>query len=84
MPTIAVSHIPIDEFALRKSLRAVPDLIVETQRVAEKGDGIVMPLLWVRGADGETVQAAFADDPSVRSADRIADYETESLYHMEW
>ena len=84
MPTIAVANVPVEEFALRESLRAVPDLVVESQRVAEKGEGLVIPLLWVRGAGGETVQAAFADDPSVRSADRIADYETESLYHMEW
>ena len=84
MPTIVVANIPAEEFALRESLQAVPDLAVESQRVVEKGETLVMPLMWVRGADGETVQAALADDSSVHSASRIASYENESLYHMEW
>ena len=38
MPTIVVANIPAEEFALRESLRAVPDLAVESQRVV--GDGL--------------------------------------------
>ena len=84
MPTIVVANIPAEEFALRESLRAVPDLAVESQRVVEKGEGLVMPLIWVRSANGETVQTALSDDSSVSSASRIANYENESLYRMEW
>ena len=84
MPTIVVANVPTEEFALHESLRAVPDLVVESQRVVEKGEGLMMPLIWVRGANGETVRAALADDSSVRSASRIASYENESLYQMEW
>ena len=84
MPTIVVANIPVEEFALRESLRAVPGLAVESQRVVEKDKDLVMPLIWVRGANGETVQTALADDSSVRSASRIASYENESLYKMEW
>jgi len=84
MPTIVVADIPVEEFALRESLRAVPDLAVESQRVVEKDEDLVMPLMWVRGANGETVQTTLADDSSVRSASRIASYENESLYQMEW
>ena len=84
MPTIVVANIPAEEFALRESLRAVPDLAVESQRVVEKDEDLVMPLIWVRGANGETVQTALSDDSSVSSASRIASYENESLYRMEW
>jgi len=84
MPTIVVADIPVEEFALRESLRAVPGLAVESQRVVEKDEDLVMPLIWVRGANGETVRTSLADDSSVRSADRIASYENESLYRMEW
>jgi len=84
MPTIVVADIPVDEFALRESLRAIPGLAVESQRVVEKDEDLVMPLIWVRGANGETVQASLADDSSVSSANRIASYENESLYQMEW
>ena len=84
MPTIVVADIPVEEFALYESLQAVPDLAVESQRVVEKGEGLVMPLIWVRSANGETVQAALDDDSSVHSANRIANYENESLYQMEW
>ena len=37
MPTIAVADIPVEEFALRESLQAVPDLAVESQRVFGNG-----------------------------------------------
>ena len=84
MPTIVVADIPVEEFALRESLRAVPSLAVESQRVVEKDEDLVMPLIWVRGANGETVQTTLSDDSSVSSASRIASYENESLYKMEW
>ena len=84
MPTIVVADIPVEEFALRESLQAVPNLAVESQRVVEKDEDLVMPLMWVRGANGETVQTTLADDSSVSSASRIASYENESLYKMEW
>ena len=84
MPTIVVANIPVEEFALRESLRAVPGLAVESQRVVEKDEDLVMPLIWVRGANGETVRTSLAGDSSVRSANRIASYENESLYRMEW
>ena len=84
MPTIVVANVPAEEFALRESLQAVPDLAVESQRVVEKGETLVMPLIWVRGANGETVQTVLSDDSSVSSASRIASYENESLYQMEW
>ena len=51
MPTIVVANIPAEEFALHESLQAVPDLAVESQRVVEKGEGLVMPLIWVRSAN---------------------------------
>ncbi|PSQ44287.1 DNA-binding protein [Halobacteriales archaeon QS_9_68_42] len=84
MPTIVVADIPVEEFALRESLQAISDLAVESQRVVEKDEDLVMPLIWVRGANGETVQTTLSDDSSVSSASRIASYKNESLYKMEW
>ena len=75
MPTIVVADIPVEEFALRESLQAVPNLAVESQRVVEKDEDLVMPLMWVRGANGETVQTTLADDSSVSSNRRLTSSE---------
>lgn len=84
MPTVILADIPTEEFALRTSLNRVSELRVESQRVVEKNRDLALPLLWVRGADRENIEAAFASDDSVRTFDCLADYEDKMLYRMEW
>ncbi|RJT07579.1 helix-turn-helix domain-containing protein [Halococcus sp. IIIV-5B] len=84
MACIVRGTIPADEFALYKTSMAISDVEFEVERLVESGDGMVMPLLWIRGPDPRTVEKAFAEDPSVRDVSLLAEFDTESLYRMEW
>jgi len=82
MVTIARATIPASEFALSHSLEAVPDLEFDIERIVDTGDQVVMPLLWVRGTDGR--EDMFEEDPTVRSVERLAEFDGEWFYRMEW
>lgn len=84
MVTIVTCEIPAHEFALRETLTTLPDMKVEVERIVESGSATVMPMLWARGADAEAVETAFADDDSVENVERLASFEDEHLYYMEW
>lgn len=84
MATIVRGTVPASEFALNHTLEAVPEMEVECERIVDSGDGAVMPLLWVRYAGREEVEAAFEADPSVDNVDCISELEDELLYRMDW
>lgn len=84
MATVVTASVPAEEFALQETLEAVPDVEFECERLVETGDGAVMPLVWARGADPEDVDAALETDPSVQSFDRVATFDDELLYRMQW
>jgi predicted DNA binding protein len=84
MATVVKGRVPADEFALYQTLSADPDIECEIERIVETGDEVVMPLIWLRGADHETVAAAIADDPSVQDPSLLTELENEHLYRMEW
>jgi hypothetical protein len=84
MPTIARGTVPAGEFALSHTLAALPDVEVECERIIRSGERAVMPLLWVRGADREAVDAAFEADPTVSGVTCLSEFEDELLYRMDW
>ena len=84
MATIVKGSLPADEFALRESLSALPDVEFEVEQIVESGDDAVMPLLWVREADPEAIGEAFEADPSVRDPSLLVNIGGEQLYRMEW
>jgi predicted DNA binding protein len=84
MATVVKGRVPADEFALYRTLSADPDIECEIERIVETGDEVVMPLVWLRGADHETVAAAITDDPSVTDPTLLTELENEHLYRMEW
>ena len=84
MATVVTASVPAEEFALRETLEAVPGVEFECERIVETGQGTVMPLVWARGADPEDVDAALEADESVESFDRLATFDEEILYRMEW
>lgn len=84
MATVVTASVPASEFALRKTLEAVSGVEFECERIVETGDGAVMPLVWARGADLEAVDEALRSDESVESFDRLAAFDDELLYRMEW
>jgi predicted DNA binding protein len=84
MATIVRGSVPADELALNETLDALPDAEIECERVVRSGERTIMPLVWVRHPDGDAVEAALAEDPTVRSVSRLSAFEGEFLYRMEW
>jgi hypothetical protein len=84
MPVIARVAVPASVLALGDVLESLPDAEFEVERIVETGEDRVMPLLWVRDAEQEEIEAALAADPSVENASLVADFEGEFLYQMEW
>ena len=84
MPTIVSGTVPANEFALDHSLETLPDLRFEIERIVSTGDKAVMPLLWIRGASREEVEATLEDDPTVDNVTLLGDFDDEWLFQMEW
>jgi len=84
MATIVRGTVPASQFALNHTLETLPDVEVECERIVRSGDDAVMPLLWVRYADRDEVEAAFEADPSVGNVTCLSDLDEELLYRMDW
>jgi predicted DNA binding protein len=84
MATIVRGSLSADDFALRESLSSLPAVEFEVEQIVESGEEAVMPLLWVRGADTEAIEEAFASDPSVSNPSLLIDLDEQHLYRMEW
>ncbi len=84
MTTIVIGSIPAEEFALNHTLESIPGVNFECERIVESGDDAIMPLLWVRNADEESLERAFEEDPSVGTVTRLAAFEDERFYRMDW
>ena len=86
MSTIAELTIPAQEFALRETLEAAPDLDVEIERVVAYDPDHVMPYVWFAGDESmlAAVDDALEDDPSVDDCELLTDLDDERLYRMNW
>ena len=84
MSLVAIARIPAEEFALSRTLNVLSGAEFECERVVETGDGVVMPLLWTRGAEREELETAFDDDPTVDNWELFVDLDDRWLYRMDW
>lgn len=84
MATMVQGAVPTEELALHHSLTSLPEAEVECERVVRNGEETVMPLIWVRYADRDEVELAFADDPSVSTVTCLSESGGRLLYRMEW
>jgi predicted DNA binding protein len=84
MTTVVRARVPADEFALSDTLSALPELEVETERIVEGGENVVMPLLWTRNVDSEEFEACCEADPTVDEVTLLGDFDDETLYRMHW
>ncbi|UPM41983.1 helix-turn-helix domain-containing protein [Halocatena salina] len=84
MVTVVWATLPASDFALSETLSVAPDATFECEQIIETGSGTVMPLLWVRGVDRETVERGFERDHSVDGFECLASLGNEGLYRMEW
>lgn len=84
MATVIRAEVPADEFALNETFEAIPDVSFECERIVESGDQVIMPLIWAYGARAEELEDALERDASVDGVSRLAAFEDETLYRMEW
>ncbi|EMA39271.1 helix-turn-helix domain-containing protein [Halococcus hamelinensis] len=86
MSTIAEVSLPGSEFALHETLEAHPDVEFEIERMVAHETDRVMPFVWATSEriDRETLDETMADDPSVDNVTRLAAYDGEWFYRMEW
>lgn len=76
-------HVPAEAFALHETLRTVPDLVVEVERVVA-ADEVLTPYFWVSGVDGDTFEQAIESDSTVQNVRHIDDYDRSMLYRAKW
>lgn len=84
MSIIAEFDIPSEEFALYETLVAVPEMIVEVERVVAHESDRIMPLFWTRGDSHADFEDAAADDPSVESITKLDESNDAVLYRATW
>ncbi|WP_433630873.1 helix-turn-helix domain-containing protein [Halomicrococcus sp. NG-SE-24] len=84
MSTIAEVELPADEFALRKTLNAVPDAEFNVLRVAAHDDDSVLPYMWAESDDFDALDDALSEDPSIDGFEVLEDLGDERLYRMNW
>ena len=83
MSIFAEFHLQSEAMAFARTLAALPDAIVEIERVAAS-ESVLTPYFWVSEVQLEAFEAAAGDDPSVRNLHRIDRFEETGLYRAEW
>ena len=84
MATIAEFEIPAAEFALYETMTTCPDATFEVERVVATNPEQVTPYVWVQAEDFDELERAFETDPTVATATRLSETDTDWSYHMEW
>ncbi|WP_440006187.1 helix-turn-helix domain-containing protein [Halomicrococcus sp. SG-WS-1] len=82
--TKAEMQVSAEEFALGETVRELPELSVEIERVVAHGGEWAMPFAWMFGHEQDAVAATLADDPSVDGFDLVATVGDEQFYRVEW
>lgn len=83
MAVFAEFHVPSAAFVLGRSLPALPDTVVEIERVVASG-ALLTPYFWVTTADQAAFEARVADDPSIEDLHRVDDFDGRTLYRATW
>jgi predicted DNA binding protein len=84
MPTLVHAEIPSTEFALADTLQTRPDMKVSCERLVERPNDTVLPLLWVHDTSLKTLDSDLEQDPSVDTFSRLTQLGDEALYEMSW
>ena len=83
MATEATFEVDSDQFPLGTVFENQPDVTVQLERLVPAEDAII-PYVWVRGADGDGIDATFESHPGVRRARLIDSVDDDSLLKVEW
>lgn len=82
--TLVTFDVPAGAFALSDTVEALPAVEFECEPGVQFGTSPATPLVWVRGAERDEIEAALSDDASVRRAALVDSCDGEFLYRMEW
>jgi predicted DNA binding protein len=83
MATVMEFSSPVEEFPLGSVFETLPEVTVELERLVPH-ETLIIPYFWVRGAEAEDIEAAFAAHAGVVSIELIDDIENEYLMRAEW
>jgi predicted DNA binding protein len=83
MIVIADISVPASQFPLGRVLESFPEVEIELERLIPLSEGII-PLIWVRDADADAVEATLEDDPMTESVRRLTRAGPRALYQVEW
>lgn len=76
-------HIPSERLALHETLEAVPDIIVEVERVVAT-DELLTPYFWLSGGDTKDFEEAAEQDPTVEDLRRLDQFDEGTHYRAHW
>jgi len=76
-------HVPSDAFALHATLDAVPEIVIDIERVVATEE-VLTPYFWVSGAPFAEFESAVADDPSIRNLQQLDEFQESALYRAQW
>lgn len=81
---VASFSLPPETLALEETMERIPQIELETERIAAHSTKWVMPCLWVSNAELDDVEAAFESDPTVDEIVKTEHFDEEAFFHVEW
>ena len=84
MSVVGDFRVPTEAFALKHALPAVPEMRVESDRMASHSPEEVMPFLWATGGDFGAFADALDEDPLVDTVSIADEVGGEVLYRLTW
>ena len=83
MATFAEFEVPADRFVLGHTLEALPEMVIEIERVVASGE-LLTPYFRVEVDRTEAFEAAAGDDPSIANLTQVDEFGRQTLYRAEW
>lgn len=84
MGTVVDMTVPTRQFALSETFRTIPDMNIETVRVAAHSPGSVMPFVKVTSSNLEKLDTALQRDDTTSDVTRLSEKDDRALYRIEW
>lgn len=75
--------IPAENFALQTTLDALPDLVVNIERVVASEE-LITPYFWITNGEADEFEEVIEADPSVQNLERLDDFDRATLFRADW
>lgn len=83
MAEIAEFTVASEAFPLGHLFEHIPDITIELDRIVPTQEAVI-PYVWVRGGDPDTIVAAVEPHPDLRSMRLVDQADDSSLFRVEW